>query len=93
MGGVASVPTLISRVDAPVGLAPVFCTMAVMVIVSVIVGFLYGGTLLSGVLPRFGSQVSWDGHLFGAIGGGIIAYVLTSERGPHGTSTGKDEVV
>jgi len=53
-------------------------------IVSMIVGFLYGGTLLSGVLPRFGSQVSWDGHLFGAIGGGIIAYVLTRE--PHGTS-------
>jgi len=55
-------------------------------IVSVIVGFLYGGTLLSGVLPRLGSQVSWDGHLFGAIGGGIIAYVLTRDRGLHGTS-------
>jgi membrane associated rhomboid family serine protease len=47
------------------------------------VGFLYGGTLLSGIIPRFGSHVSWDGHLFGAIGGGIIAYVLTRERRPH----------
>lgn len=55
-------------------------------IVCVIVGFLYGGTLLSGVLPRFGSHVSWEGHLFGAIAGGTIAYVLT--RGPHETSTG-----
>lgn len=57
-------------------------------IVSIIVGFLYGGTLLSGVLPRFGSHVSWDGHLFGAVAGCIIAYVLTRERGPHGTSAG-----
>jgi membrane associated rhomboid family serine protease len=55
-------------------------------IVSVIVGFLYGGTLLSGVLPRLGSQVSWDGHLFGAIAGGVIAYILTREQGRHGTS-------
>ena len=50
-------------------------------IVSVTVGFLYGGTLLSGVLPRLGSSVSWDGHLCGAIAGGIIAYVLTRKRG------------
>jgi membrane associated rhomboid family serine protease len=50
-------------------------------IVSAIVAFLYGGTLLSGVLPRLGSHVSWDGHLFGAIAGGIIAYMLTRERG------------
>jgi membrane associated rhomboid family serine protease len=54
--------------------------------VSAIVGFLYGSTLLSGVLPRMGSSVSWDGHLFGAIAGGIIAYVLTRGRGPDGTS-------
>jgi len=45
-------------------------------IVSVIVGFLYGGTLLSGVMPRIGSQMSWDGHLSGAIAGGIVAYLL-----------------
>jgi membrane associated rhomboid family serine protease len=50
-------------------------------IVSVIVGLLYGGSLLSGVLPWAGASVSWDGHLCGAIAGGIIAYVLTRERG------------
>ena len=57
-------------------------------IVSVVVGFLYGGTLLAGVMPRLGTQVSWDGHLFGAIAGGIIAYALTKERRPDGASTG-----
>jgi len=60
----------------------------VALIVSVIVGFLSGGTLLSGVLPLLGSHVSWDGHLFGAIAGGIIACALTRERRPHGASAG-----
>jgi len=48
-------------------------------LVSVAVAFLYGGTLFSGVLPRIGSHVSWDGHLFGAVAGGLIAYALTRE--------------
>ena len=46
-------------------------------LVSLIVGFLYGSTLLWGVLPQFGAQVSWDGHLCGAIAGGATAYALT----------------
>jgi membrane associated rhomboid family serine protease len=46
-------------------------------LVAVLVGFLYGGTLLWGILPRLGSHVSWDGHLCGAIAGGIVAYGLT----------------
>jgi membrane associated rhomboid family serine protease len=45
-------------------------------VVSVIVGLLYGGTLLSGVVPRIGSQMSWDGHLTGAVAGGLVAYLL-----------------
>ena len=46
-------------------------------LVSLAVGFLYGGTLVWGVLPQFGSQVSWDGHLWGAVAGGVVSYVLT----------------
>ncbi|MEZ6128737.1 MAG: rhomboid family intramembrane serine protease [Planctomycetaceae bacterium] len=42
--------------------------------VALLVGFLYGATLISGVLP-FGvaDGVSWDGHLTGAIAGVIVA--------------------
>ena len=41
------------------------------------VGFAYGGTLLSGIVPRFGSHISWDGHLCGAIAGVLIAFLST----------------
>ncbi|MEM7559447.1 MAG: rhomboid family intramembrane serine protease [Planctomycetota bacterium] len=41
--------------------------------VALLVGFLYGGTLLYGVLPTQ-RGVSWDGHLLGALGGAAVAY-------------------
>jgi membrane associated rhomboid family serine protease len=49
--------------------------------VCLLVGFLYGGTLLWGILPRFGSHISWDGHLCSAVAGGIVAYGLTRQPG------------
>jgi membrane associated rhomboid family serine protease len=51
-------------------------------IVSLIVGVLYGGTLIWGVLPGVHSQVSWDGHLCGAIAGGLSAWSLSREAEP-----------
>lgn len=42
--------------------------------VSLLVGFLYGGTLFSGILPFNSEHVSWDGHLLGAIAGGLLAW-------------------
>ena len=44
--------------------------------VALVVLFLYGGVLW-GVLPRPG--ISWQGHLFGAIGGVIAARVVHAE--------------
>jgi membrane associated rhomboid family serine protease len=51
-------------------------------LIALLVGFLYGGTLVAGVLPQLGSQVSWDGHLCGAIAGGIVGFVATRRGRP-----------
>jgi len=40
--------------------------------VSVLVGFVFGGTLLWGIIPSFGGTISWDGHLCGAIAGVVV---------------------
>ena len=52
------------------------------IILSVIVFFLYGG-LIFGVFPsRMG--ISWEGHLFGFIGGAIAAWVISKEKKFYG---------
>lgn len=57
-------------------------------IVSLFVLFLYGGTMIWGVLPTLGEKISWDGHLCGAIGGGLLAYSLVAVRSiPSSDST------
>lgn len=48
-------------------------------LVSVVVGFFYGSTLLAGILP--GQEgVSWDGHLLGVIAGMIVAWIFLKIR-------------
>ena len=46
--------------------------------VGLVVGAVWGGTLLAGLEPQEG--ISWQGHLFGAIGGVIAAAVLKTDR-------------
>jgi membrane associated rhomboid family serine protease len=48
--------------------------------ISLVVGFLYGGTMALGVLPSWNSHISWEGHLLGAIAGGVIAFLMTRDR-------------
>jgi membrane associated rhomboid family serine protease len=46
--------------------------------VGVFVIAIYGGTLLFGLAPQDG--ISWQGHLFGAVGGVVAARVLDARR-------------
>lgn len=51
------------------------------IFLSVLAGFLYGG-ILWGVLPtRVG--ISWEGHLFGFVGGVVAAKLLSRPKSSH----------
>jgi membrane associated rhomboid family serine protease len=49
-----------------------------------LVGVVWGGALLSSLVPHYG--ISWQGHASGAVGGVVAAWLLSNERkrpGPH----------
>jgi membrane associated rhomboid family serine protease len=48
--------------------------------IGAVVAVLWGGALLAGLEPQEG--ISWQGHLFGAIGGVVAARVLSDRREP-----------
>lgn len=45
------------------------------ILISLFVAVAYGGVLISGIAP-WQQGVSWDGHLFGGIGGAIAAWLF-----------------
>ena len=52
-------------------------------LVALLVGVLYGGTLLWGVLPT-SQPISWEGHLLGAVAGAVVAGLASNQ--PAGTT-------
>ena len=59
----------------------IFARSEVQIALGAVVLVLYGGALL-GVLPGQ-PGVSWQGHLFGAIGGGLAAWWLAPDQRRH----------
>ena len=55
--------------------------------IGVVVGLLYGGALLGGLVPEEG--VSWQGHFFGAVGGVLAARTLAAPRAAARSSKGR----
>jgi membrane associated rhomboid family serine protease len=55
------------------------------VLTGVVVGVVWGGALLSSLVPHYG--ISWQGHASGAVGGVVAAWLLAR---PHATA-GKDK--
>jgi membrane associated rhomboid family serine protease len=51
---------------------------AVQIVVGVLVVAVFGASLLGGLAPQQG--ISWQGHLFGAIGGVVAAWLLARRR-------------
>lgn len=47
-------------------------------LIGLVVGLVYGTTLLFGLVPQTG--ISWQAHLFGALGGLLAARVLAARR-------------
>jgi membrane associated rhomboid family serine protease len=56
----------------------VFDRSVLEVLVGIVVGVVWGGALISSIVPHYG--VSWQGHVCGAIGGVVAAYVLRRDR-------------
>jgi membrane associated rhomboid family serine protease len=46
--------------------------------IGAVVAVLWGGALLAGLEPQQG--ISWQGHLFGAVGGVVAARALSERR-------------
>jgi membrane associated rhomboid family serine protease len=60
----------------------VFDRSALEILTGVIVGAVWGGALLSSVVPHAG--VSWQAHVCGAIGGVVAAWVLAGRQAGRG---------
>jgi membrane associated rhomboid family serine protease len=63
-----------------------FNRSALELLTGLIVGVIWGGALLSSVVPHTG--ISWQAHVCGAIGGVVAAYLLRRERPAKAAGSG-----
>ena len=56
----------------------VFDRSALELLIGLVVGVVWGGALLTSLVPHYG--VSWQGHACGAVGGGAAAWLLARNR-------------
>ena len=56
----------------------IFSRRVVEIAIGALVAVIWGGALLAGLVPREG--ISWQGHLFGAVGGVVAARLLAKGR-------------
>jgi membrane associated rhomboid family serine protease len=56
----------------------VFNRDALEIAIGLVVALVWGGALLGGLVPQEG--ISWQGHLFGAVGGVVAARLLARDR-------------
>lgn len=64
----------------------IFQRKALTIIVSIGIGLTYGTTMWMGMLPTQPNSISWEGHLFGAIGG-IITSKIMGQKGTQNEKT------
>jgi membrane associated rhomboid family serine protease len=58
------------------------------VLTGVVVGVVWGGALLSSLVPHYG--ISWQGHACGAVGGVVAAWLLARPQATASKGTGSD---
>jgi membrane associated rhomboid family serine protease len=71
-----------------------FNRSALELLTGLIVGVIWGGALVSSVVPHSG--ISWQGHVCGAIGGVVAAYLLRRDRpakAPSGPTNPLDRAI
>ena len=55
--------------------------------IAAFVGLLYSTTVIRGIVP-FQQGVSWEGHLLGAVAGGLVAFFVASDLRAHAAEPG-----
>ena len=66
----------------------VFNRSVLEIAIGILVGVVWGGALLASVVPHQG--VSWQGHVCGAIGGVVAAWLLARPRDQPGAGKGSE---